>query len=71
MAGNEAAGGAGNRRARASDAVNAAVRAHLKKAQTAFTEAEAALRDGDLATYQKKNEAAAKALNDAVEALGR
>ena len=55
----------------ASDAVNAAVRAHLKKAQTAFTEAEAALRDGDLATYQKKNEAAAKALNDAVEALGR
>ncbi len=50
---------------------DAAVRVQLKKAQNAFKEADAALKDGDLATYQQKNKEAAKAINDAAEALGR
>lgn len=50
---------------------NAVVRAHLKKAQTAFMAAEAALKDGDLATYQKKNQEAQKAMQDALDATGR
>lgn len=50
---------------------DAAVRVHLKKAQTAFKEADAALKDGDLAAYQQKNKEAAKAISDATEVLGR
>lgn len=49
----------------------AVVRAHLKKAQNAYMAAEAALREGDLATYQKKNQEADQAIRDALDATGR
>jgi len=43
----------------------------MKKAETAFTAAEAALRSGDLAEYQKQVDAAKAAVEAALKALGR
>lgn len=49
----------------------AAAVAALQRAQDAFTAAEAALRNGDLAGYQTKTNEARAALADAVKAMGR
>jgi uncharacterized membrane protein (UPF0182 family) len=49
----------------------AAAAAQMKKAETAFTAAEAALRSGDLAEYQKQVDAAKTAVEAALKALGR
>ncbi|HHU38707.1 MAG TPA: UPF0182 family protein, partial [Propionibacterium sp.] len=49
----------------------AAAVAALERAETAFTDAEAALRDGDLATYQAKTNEAKAALEEAIRAMGR
>ncbi len=43
----------------------------MQKAEQAFTEAEAALRNGDLATYQSKTNEAKVALEDALKKMGR
>lgn len=43
----------------------------LERAQAAFTEADAALRNGDLATYQTKTNEAKAALEEALRAMGR
>lgn len=43
----------------------------LRRAESAFSEAEAALRSGDLATYQSKNNEAKAALTEAIRAMGR
>ncbi|MDN5571401.1 MAG: UPF0182 family protein [Propionibacteriaceae bacterium] len=43
----------------------------LQRAETAFTEADAALRDGDLATYQRRTEDAKAALEEALRSMGR
>ena len=43
----------------------------LEKAQTAFEAADAALRKGDLATYQAKNDEARTALAEALKLMGR
>ena len=48
-----------------------AVVAALQKAQDAFTAAEAALRSGDLATYQAKTNEAKAALAEALKGMGR
>jgi len=44
--------------------------ASMQKAQTAFTAADAALRNGNLAEYQKQVEIAKTALNDALSKMG-
>ena len=43
----------------------------LQRAQQAFTDADAALRNGDLATYQAKTNEAKQALADALRQMGR
>lgn len=43
----------------------------LQRAESAFNEAEVALREGDLATYQAKNNEAKAALEEALRAMGR
>ena len=50
---------------------NPAAVALLEKAQTAFEAADAALRKGDLATYQAKNDEARTALAEALKLMGR
>lgn len=49
----------------------AATAAALKKAEAAFTAADAALRSGDLAAYQAKTNEAKAALAEALKAMGR
>lgn len=49
----------------------AAVTANLQKAQSSFEEADAALKAGDLATYQKKMTEAKAAVDAAWEAMGK
>lgn len=49
----------------------AAAVAAMERAETAFTEAEAALRAGDLAGYQAKTNEAKTALEEAIRAMGR
>lgn len=49
----------------------AAAIAALQRAQDAFTAAEAALRSGDLATYQAKTNEAKAAMAEALKAMGR
>ncbi|MCB0913208.1 MAG: hypothetical protein KDB60_16495, partial [Propionibacteriaceae bacterium] len=44
--------------------------ADMKKADAAFTAAETALRNGDLAEYQKQVEIAKTALGDALDKMG-
>ncbi len=50
---------------------NPAAVAALDAAEQAFAEADEALRDGDLATYQQKTDEARARTEDALEALGR
>ena len=49
----------------------AAAIASMQKAEQAFTAAEAALRNGDLAAYQAKTNEAKAALADALKQMGR
>ena len=49
----------------------AATVAALQRAQQAFTDADSALRNGDLATYQSKTNEAKQALADALRQMGR
>ncbi|RCK70963.1 UPF0182 family protein [Desertihabitans brevis] len=50
---------------------NPAAAAALDRAEQAFADADQALRDGDLATYQAKNDEARAAIEEALTALGR